>query len=211
MQQLHFSRTTRISIILPFLVLILCCSCQYRKESFRSRAEKLTAEKQYAQAIEAYQRHIEHRLSLADRPEWDNPYIYLLDIGDLYLEQGQVNRAIETYELAEEKEVRSEFVNDRYRHIAAWYEKQQQREKALEILNQYRSRDPLLFDLMMDRIAKDIVAYEEQQLKESNTEGNLHNTLEPGSALLQIKQRTADQAPTLIAPPPLLVSLPALL
>ena len=91
----------------------------------------------------------------------ENPYLYLLDIGDIYLEQGQVEQALKEYELAEKNKVKQGYVNDRYRNVASWYEKKGELRKALEVLKKYRKKDVILFDLMLDRIAKKIVEIEE--------------------------------------------------
>ena len=126
----------------------------------RVKADEHVKNKNYQRAIEEYWKHIAERLAIRDRPEWENPYLYLLDIGDIHLEQGDVAEALRHYELAEEKEVKQRYVNDRYRYIARWYEQHGELEKALEHLKLYRDKDPLLFDLMLDRIAKLILERE---------------------------------------------------
>jgi len=129
----------------------------------RSIASELSKEHRYKEAIEAYKRHISSRLADENRPKWENPYIYLLDIGDIYLEQGDVKAAINNYDLAKQNKVPKRYINDRYRNIATWYEKQGKRQEALKHLEANRERDPLLFDLMLDRISREMIAEEDNK------------------------------------------------
>lgn len=124
-------------------------------------AEELLRQGQNAQAISKYEQHIKYRLALETRPQWENPYFYYLLIGDIYLRDSNVDKALESYETAENNRVESVLVSDRYRYVANWYEQKGEADNALKILERYQDRDPLLFDAMMDRIAKEIVAREE--------------------------------------------------
>ena len=140
------------------------CSCQgifSPRRSIVEEAEELTREERYDEAIELYRNHISKRLTVADRPDWENPFLYLLAIGDLRLKQDNVDEAIALYEEAEKKGVAAPLVSDRYRGIAVYYESKHELEKAVEILARYRDRDPLLFDGMLDRLSKQIVAEED--------------------------------------------------
>jgi tetratricopeptide (TPR) repeat protein len=123
-------------------------------------AEELSAEGKHDEAIAAYQEHIANRLEVADRPEWENPYFYLLNVGDIELSRGNVDKALVAYEEAERQKVELTLVADRYREVASWYEEHGQLEKALEILTTYREKDPLIFDSMLDRVARELTERE---------------------------------------------------
>jgi tetratricopeptide (TPR) repeat protein len=153
------------SFVVLLITLFLSCSTVASINKSRKKADRLAREGKYAEAIEAYQEHINYRLSLKNRPDWENPHIYFLDIGDLYLQQGDLPNAIAYYEKAEKKNVKSSYINDRFRHVATWLENQERSYEALEHLKKYRKRDPPMFDMMLDRIAKKIVKQEEEAEK----------------------------------------------
>src|SRR5690606_31946453 len=132
----------------------------YREYENLEAAEHFSREEKYDDAIAAYRKHMRYRLSLMDRPDWENPYLYLLMIGDLQLNQDKPDEALASYELAEKNKVDAALVSDRYRYLASWYEKQGRLDTAIEILTKYRDRDELLFDVMRDRIAKTLVENE---------------------------------------------------
>ena len=157
--------------LLPF-VLIALASCTPSSDSI-TYAEELSRKGNYASAILAYHEHIALRLKITDRPSWENPYFYLLVIGDLELKQGKTEEAFATYELAEKNGVDVLLVSDRYRYIATRFEEDGKLREALSVLTKYRDRDPMLFDLMLDRIAKKLTALEDSMLPtaaKTNTE-----------------------------------------
>ena len=129
---------------------------------FLKEAEEYSRKQEYQDAIGSYRKHIKNRLEYKDRPDWENPYFYLLVIGDLYIGQEKPEEALLSYIEADEKGVDEKLVLDRFRYLANWYENNQQFEKAIEILNTYRDRDSLLFDIMLDRISKELVNSENQ-------------------------------------------------
>lgn len=131
------------------------------------RAEELEKEGKLDEAIAQYQRHIEERLAVGDRPAWENPKFYLLSIGDLRLQQGDKAAALASYEEAEAAEVNPALVADRFRFVASWHETRGELREAQEVLLRYRDRDPLLFNAMLDRLARRIV--EEEELRSSPT------------------------------------------
>lgn len=155
-------------MLLKYFTLISCllCACNFKPtESNRAQAVSLSQQKQYDQAVAAYWQHIESRLAVKNRPDWENPYIYLLDIGDIYLEQDQVAKALESYLEAEQHGVKAEYVADRMRHVARWYEARGLLREAIEHLKKHRQRDEVLFDLMLTRLARQLV--EQEDLTES--------------------------------------------
>jgi tetratricopeptide (TPR) repeat protein len=132
-------------------------------ESLR-RADELSREGKYEEAIETYRKHMESRLEVTDRPEWENPYFYLLLIGDEYLHHGNPLKALEQYEEAERKEVHPTLISDRYRAVARWHEEHGELQQALDVLKRFRDRDSLLFDAMADRIARSLTEKENAEL-----------------------------------------------
>jgi hypothetical protein len=124
-------------------------------------AEEATRKGDITAAIESYRRHIAYRLSLAERPEWENPSFYELMIGDLELRRGDVAAALGAFERAETAGIERGLVSDRFRATGTWLEQNGREVEALELLKKYRDRDPLLFDAMLDRIAKEVTRKEE--------------------------------------------------
>lgn len=125
------------------------------------KAEEATRQGDIGRAIESYRSHIAYRLSLTDRPEWENPSFYELMIGDLELRRNDVAAALQAFERAEQAGVEAGLVSDRYRAAGTWLEQHDREIEALELLKKYRERDPLLFDAMLDRIAKEVTRREE--------------------------------------------------
>ncbi len=134
---------------------------QYR---YVEQAEELLRQEKFEEASEAYRKHVEERLAVKNRPQWENPYFYYLIIGDIKLRANKVTEAIAAYEFAEKQKVEPQLVSDRYRYVAQWYEKKGDLKSAMAILTKYRDRDPLLFDAVLDRIAKDLTKLEDRNL-----------------------------------------------
>ena len=148
-------RSLTFRLILP--IAFVCCTGCFSTESAQLHtAEELTTEGKPDEAIAAYRKHISERLETVDRPEWENPYFYLLNIGDIELSRGNVDAALAAYEEAEREKVELPLVADRYRAVAMWYEEHGQLQKALDVLTKYREKDPLIFDSMLDRVAREL-------------------------------------------------------
>ncbi len=124
-------------------------------------AEELLRQKKYDEACQAYLDHINQRLALTDRPEWENPYFYYLLIGDVRLRQENVTASLAAYDFAEKMKVEPQLTSDRYRYVASWHEKKGELKSAIAVLVKYRDRDPLLFDAMLDRLAKELTMKED--------------------------------------------------
>lgn len=123
-------------------------------------AEELATEERWDESIAAYEEHIQARLGVSDRPDWENPYFYLLTIGDVELKRGDPTKALQKYEEAEKHGVASSLVSDRYRAVATWYEEHGNLDEAIKVLTTYRERDSLIFDAMLDRIARTLTERE---------------------------------------------------
>jgi len=130
-------------------------------ESDVKLAEKFAREGKIDEAINTYKRHTETRVKAVNRPKWENPYFYYLIIGDLQLKKNLVIDAIASFKLAEKNNVEKSLIADRYRKAAEWYEQNTRLEEAVKLLENERELDSLLFDSMLDRLAKKITAKEE--------------------------------------------------
>ena len=151
--------------LLCLIVLLLGSGCLRvffleRHQSTAEKADQLAANGSWEEAIELYRTHMEERLKSKSRPDEENPYFYHLLIGDLYLDQDKDAKALENYKIAEEKEVASVLVVDRYRRMARWYSSRKEHERAITFLRSVRELDPLIFDADIDLIHKAMVADE---------------------------------------------------
>jgi tetratricopeptide (TPR) repeat protein len=144
--------------------LLLTIGCFTQGTENLRNADELSRQGRYQEALEAYRKHMEYRLSVPDRPTWENPYFYLLLIGDEYLRQGEPTQALAQYLEAERKEIHPTLISDRYRALARWYEEHGQLRQALDLLQRFRDRDSLLFDAMADRVARALTEQENTQL-----------------------------------------------
>ena len=153
-------RPSLSSVIISSLAIFVISGCFSSGPSELLNAEQFTTDEKHDEAIAAYRRHISNRLEVTDRPEWENPHFYLLNVGDIELTRGNVDKALASYEEAEREKVDPPLVADRYRAVASWYEEHGQLAKALEILTKYRDKDPLIFDSMLDRIARELTERE---------------------------------------------------
>jgi len=149
-----------VTVITALLPLCLTLSCSPLTTTRVERAERLSEEGRFEEAIETYHRHIQERQSVADRPDWENPHFYLLQIADLQLRMSQPDKALQTCREAEKAGVDPALVADRYRTIANWYEERGDMQAAFDILKRYRDRDPLLFEAMLDRVGRALTAAE---------------------------------------------------
>ena len=143
-----------------------CCGTRNKLD----HAEEFLRQEKYDQAIDIYKNHMRDRLSLKNRPEWENPYFYYLLIGDIELRRSNVEQAMEAYYTAQKNNIHISLISDRMRYVAGWYEEQGKLEEAIEVLKEHRKLDPLLFDAMLDRISKEIIRLEDLRNKEESEE-----------------------------------------
>lgn len=151
------------SFSIALLFILGCKSSYFNLGPYRNaeKAEEYLRQGKLEEACESYRKHVEDRLADKDRPEWENPFFYYLIIGDIKLRDNKVKDALAAYEFAESKKIDSQLVSDRYRYVAQWYEKKGEYKNAMKILEKYRDRDPLLFDAVLDRIAKELTTIED--------------------------------------------------
>lgn len=160
------SKSIRSSYLVPLLTLLLiltsCNRLFVNPDALHLQAaEEFSRKKEYDKAIEEYRAHIRYRLAIKERPEWENPYFYLVLIGDLQLIESKADAALSTYLEAEQQGVDPNLISDRYRSLASWYEDRGSLEKAVSLLKSRRNKDPILIDAMLDRLSKSIVAREQ--------------------------------------------------
>ena len=149
------------SLLLSNLIL---SSCSTNFRYFLEKAEAAEKSKEYSKAIEYYNKHIEFRNN-DSKPPKENPYFYLLMVGDLYLKNEQPIEAKDTYIKAVDKEVSKPLCAERIRNIAKYYSEKSNYEEAFKILEEYRELDPLLFDLDKDNLHKEYVLTQESAEK----------------------------------------------
>lgn len=158
-----------LAILCVLAMLLSCATISTRSwESYSKylrEAEAYERQGEFLEAIKAYRQHIQKRLENENRAEWENPAFYRLLIGDLYLKESQVEEALREYEEARSEGVAQSLVADRFRLVASWLAEQGQTQEAIEVLSRYRNEDPILFDLMRDRLAREKVAQEEKLLQ----------------------------------------------
>jgi hypothetical protein len=158
------------------IILLLTVGCSsFGSPSLAEQAERLAEESRTEDAIEAYRRHIEQRLNTSGRPDWENPYFYLLRIADLQLTMSKPDEALKTCVEAESKGVETSLLSDRYRAIAAWYIDHGDLQASFELLRRYRDRDPLLFDSMLDRVGRSLTANERPRTSTSLSAPRTHS------------------------------------
>ena len=146
------------------LLLIQLGSCAFLGFSSRPSharvAAQYRAEKKYAAAIKEYQEHIISRLADSRREPEENPYFYLILIGDIYLEEGNSGQALESYVEAKGREVELPLVVDRVRRVARALGDAGKYREAVVLLKKYRELDSFAFDLDIDENIKEIIKLE---------------------------------------------------
>jgi hypothetical protein len=129
----------------------------------RRKAEQLETENNLEAAIDQYLLHIEQRRGDSSRPESENPSFYYILIADLYIRLERPKEALSYILRAKEDGVMKEFVIDRMRQVSAYHENAGAFSVAIQLLTEYRSLDPLLFDWDIDRLHKKLVQSDQTQ------------------------------------------------
>lgn len=143
----------KLFIAPTLVVLLLICNFGCSR-SLLQKAEELAKSGQIDQSIALYRQHMQKRIDDKSRPDWENPYFYEIVIGDLELERGDLDLALDHYAKAHENGVEDKLVGDRIRSAAAQLEESGKIDQAFQLLEKNRALDPLLFDVVLDRIAK---------------------------------------------------------
>lgn len=148
-----FFWTRQILFVMTFAC-VTGCGALVSSTNAAHQAEELTQQGRYEDAISSYRQHMEDRLAVTNRPEWENPHFYLLRIGDLYLRMEQPQAALAAYQEAKVHGIESGLISDRYRAVANWYIERAQLQAAFDVLKKHRELDSLLFDAMLDRVGR---------------------------------------------------------
>ena len=152
---------TFLSAILVIFLFPGCLSSLNGAHDFLRQAEEAARRQDWEQAMVNYRLHIDYRLSLKERPEWENPWFYLLMIGDIELGRDKPGEAVQNYEQAFERGVEKNLVSDRLRLAATWYEQHDRIPEALTLLTRHRDKDEILFDIMLDRLSRELTRRED--------------------------------------------------
>ena len=147
-------------IVILFISSLLLSGCSTNFRYYLEKAEAAEQSKEYSKAIGYYNKHIEFRNN-DSKPPKENPYFYLLMVGDLYLKNEQPIEAKDTYIKAIDKEVSKPLCAERIRNVAKYYSEKNNYEEAFIILEKHRELDPLLFDLDKDNLHKEYVSTQE--------------------------------------------------
>jgi tetratricopeptide (TPR) repeat protein len=142
-----------IFYIIVFLFLTSCTVFE-RTPSSAVLAKEAVDKKYFLDAIELYHQHIKERLRDDNRESWENPYFYLLLIGDIYVEIGDFKSALDSYEEAKNNQVDKQLYLDRIRFIAEKLEEKGEIQSAFDLLNNHLSEDPLIINELLDKLSR---------------------------------------------------------
>lgn len=151
-----------IALLFILLHMVGCHALLAPPDSLASKADKSVEDGELDHAIEIYRAHIDERLSESDRPEWENPYFYLLMIGDVYMKKGDPAKATESYVSAESMGVETDLVSDRLLQVATWYEEKGDINGAIDHLLKFRKRDELRYDALLNELGRKLTELEEK-------------------------------------------------
>lgn len=149
--------TLLITFALTLLGMISACSV--RTLDSLDLAEQSFSQEKWDDAIRHYHAHMSQRERVPNKAAWENPKFYYLLVGDAQLELKQPEEALKSYLIAEEQA--HEKIGDRIRNLSRWYERRADTDRAIELLTQFRERDPLLFDGELDRLYREITIRED--------------------------------------------------
>lgn len=134
---------------------------EYPEASHAKIAAALSKAGRYDEAIAEYQRHMEVRREVKNRPASENPSFYYVLIGDVHLKQGDSQGAQDAYAQAEADGVEKDLLVDRYRQTADWLASRGRDDDAIALLRQHRELDAFSIDVDIDRLQKAMVAKEQ--------------------------------------------------
>ena len=162
---------TRLTISLLLMFLLFGCSvfAPNKPSGFSSLAKQADQARKAGdcdKAIPLYREHLHRRLKDSKRPKSENPWFYLILIGDCLVDQDKEDVAVSVYLEAKEKKVLPELVADRFIRISERMTSNNRFSEAMRFLKKHREIDELLFDARIDEIHKRMVAMEEFPVKE---------------------------------------------
>ena len=154
--------TSRFLALALILGTTSCSLFSTRNElSLARRAEQAQEAGNCEKAINLYNKHIEDRITQENKAEKENPWFYLIKIGDCQFEQNKETEALNTYLEAKSKKVYPDLIADRIMKVVDMRVKQKRYDDAINLLKDHREIDELKFDSRIDEIHKEIVVNEE--------------------------------------------------
>lgn len=152
-----------------FILILFLAGCQVFFGTFSwsgtadvKKAEELSSQERYDEAIALYQKHLERRLSDKRRADDENPYFYKILIGDTYLKAKKPKEAEAAFQEARAHEVETPLVTDRFRKLGKFYSDRGRFQEALAVYKKYRELDPFVFDIDIDETHKAMVEEEDR-------------------------------------------------
>lgn len=157
-----------LAILLTLGLFATSCSFTFSSYSLKSffgtharRGAAFRSEGRYEEAIKEYLFHIEARRNASRQAVNENPDFYLLIIGDIYLDMDRPEDAEQSYLAARDRGVENSFLADRFRRLSRYFENLNKIDQAIEVLRKYRIHDPMLYDVIIDRLHKKAVYSED--------------------------------------------------
>lgn len=151
----------QLTLLLASLLTGTACGLFTKIPTVLESADAARKDGRFEEAISLYKQHMQQRLETSWKIKNENPYFWLLTVGDVYLEAGDPVKARQAYDLARENNVEVPLLVDRYLTLATWYKDHGDSKEAIAILTEYRSLDTLLFNGELDAISKELVAQED--------------------------------------------------
>ncbi len=147
----------KVTKLFALLLVSGISACLFRSPSHLALAEGLRKQGQYDAAISEYRLYISERSKVKGLPKDQDPNFYELLIGDCFLGMGKPEDALAAYLKAKELGMQDDLVAGKLRALAQYYEDKSEYQVAIELLKKYRTLDPLLFDLDIDRNHKKLI------------------------------------------------------
>lgn len=151
----------RLAFLNAALLASTSCSLFTKLPTALESADDARKSGKFEEAIILYRQHLQQRVDARWKIQNENPYFWLLTIGDVYLESENPLKAKETYDQARLHNVDRPLLVDRYLTLATWYKKHGDVLKAIAVLKEYRPLDTLLFNGELDTISKELVAQQD--------------------------------------------------
>lgn len=145
---------------------LLCgtsCGIFTKMPTVLESADQARKDGRFQEAIQLYKQHLQTRLNTSWKIKNENPYFWLLTVGDVYLQAGDPVKAQLAYDQARTQNVDLPLLVDRYLSLATWYKEHGNTKEAIAILTEYRSLDTLLFNGELDTISKELVDKEDSE------------------------------------------------
>ena len=157
------TQCTTTSLLLSACLSMTSCHVLTKLPTVLESADTARKTGDFRAAVTLYKQHMQERLATRWKIRDENAYFWLLTVGDVYLESGDPEEAREAYDQARIHNVDRNLLVDRYLTLATWYKDLGNVRKAVSILEEYRSLDPLLFNGTLDSISKEFVAQEDAE------------------------------------------------